>query len=222
MFVGEQRPLEALQAAGSRTPPRPATRRIPSHRYRRFCISVRSRSPLFGDILCAALVERSVGGDSSLRIHTLCSGDAVTRDPDGRDWRLRVIQDVSRQWRQLSLRTHYAVFDRPIYDRAFVDTPTACPAGDHELIYRLGLLLESPNLQYAPWTTGVRIGSLGALLDLAPPDRPGASKDLTPQLWMRYALMSRVYPYALLVRDFSSVAVVGNPNSSTKKKEISF
>lgn len=201
VFVGELMDVSTLQQPGRRAPPRPHKRRIAIHRYRRICFSMRSVTGPFGTIHCVAVAERSQRADRAFRIHTLCSGSAVKRDPQSPDWRRQVIQDVRQHWSYLALRENYAVFEAPmrepfiVVERADRSWPMACPQGDAQMLYRLGLLLESPNLAYAPWESGKAIGSLSRLLELA---APAQGRIDTLSQWMRYTLMCRVYPYALL------------------------
>ena len=176
VFVGEQLPVSVLQRPGRRSPPRPPGARIPVHRYRRLCVSMRSVTPEFGTIHCLVMAERTQRIDGELPLYVLCSGEAVTQQTQAAtNWRIQVAQDVSQQWNALVRRTDYAVFDRPLLLKPRVQIkrdaswPMACPQGDAQMLFRLGLLLESPDLNYAPWVGGLAIGSLRRLLQLAPP-----------------------------------------------------
>lgn len=233
-FVGER--FEDLGAHRARYPdwPRPAPRpddlRLVQHRYLRFCVAMSLSTPLRGPLACVVLAERRAVGEP-FRLHALVSewpGDAAPPGDGGaaRDEEIleRVEPEIMRQWNRLALHEapeyrEYPVFDERLYPLAQNShtaglTVTECPNGDGELLFRVGLLLESPSLEYAPWDTAHPLRSLGALLGAAPVALPefrealatgaddgGTGADAERRvawLWMRYVLMLRCYPYSLL------------------------
>lgn len=234
IFIGNQLPLEDLKNPCRRLPPRPVDRQIPAARYVRFCmatqIGIQNTS---GYILCVSLVERST---TTLSMVTFCSGSLVTQKPQDDQWPAKVLFGANNRWAEISgmggaSRKEYKVFNATSLSLFSSSKPhsmaphriIACPKGDSQMIHRLGLLLESPDLDYAPWT-GVPVhGSENLVPHFADLDTllttgPALSRDQ----WMNYTLMGRVYPYALLGKNYMTETLrmtAYNMEVSLTKKE---
>lgn len=258
-FVGQLFDLPRERLPGLRnSAPRDPDMRIPLHRFARVCLSVLSQTDQFGVINIVALLERivpEVQGEPRFRAYLMASGSIVERVPEGPDsdaWKEQVRVDVHNHWDTLiSGRGAYRVFDTLATTPAqgqdapgafLIDTianqeeggwSMACPEGHEEMLYRIGLLLESPDLSYSPWRNPRHVlGSLRRLLHAVPttglfvraattgtmqarteegpeamePSSLGGSvgrgrQQLSVPVWMRFVLLSRVYPYALLPND---------------------
>lgn len=146
--------------------------------------------------------------------YLLTWGPLVTQDPGNEThWQSRMVVFARGYWDHLLRRREsYQIFDRvPNTELRIANDPDnntagwsmSCPEGEPEFYHRLSLLLESPDLRYAPWQENVAIGSLKRILRAAPITNDDGNVDLgtdrlRPEDWVRFTLMSRVYPYALL------------------------
>lgn len=208
---------------GLRLAPRAPNRRIQVYRWPRLCMHVvldgedrgGGENSSNDSVHAIALLERQEphrGDDENLRFtaYLIASGPSVTRDPKGTEtrWHEQLQVAFVNQWTSLFQgRGAFRVFDKPWHQRAppvvemadAVQQPwsTACTLGDEEMLYRVGLLLESPDLSYAPWIGGFAVGSLARILRAIPPP----SDPHTPliyETWMQSVLLSRMYPYTLI------------------------
>lgn len=211
IFVG-QTFAEDIPLPGLRNPPRPKERRLTLHRYPRLCLSVVHQSETHGELCCIVIADHeptlSTPEPAYYRGYLLASGKAVTKDVHNRTgWLEELIVAVNTQWgdifrgppRQIVNAEQPAVLQLLNVGEDHGTWSPACHGGDAEMMFRLGLLLESPDLTYAPWkNTQVSIGTLKRVLQSAPV-KPGLA--LTADAWMKYTLMARVYPYVSLAQD---------------------
>ena len=194
-FVGER--FEDLRAHRARYPaewkrpsPRPEGARIAQHRYQRFCVSLRLNSPHpgGGPLVCVVLAQRKhPRGAFQLRAF-VSEWPSDPYDPDMLAGRARIDPNtVMREWNRLAVHRDSAHLEYPVFDEPLQTFPQTveesglrivhCPHGDGELLFRVGLVLESPELDYAPWDYAPAhspapppLRSLGALLRAAPTD----------------------------------------------------
>ncbi len=229
IFIGSKLPMQTLQDPKRRLPPRPVDAQIPAARYVRFCMITKVSPPPAttqettpAAVWCISLIERKiheetryfrdpttgiqypvVDRDTQVEIYTIypentAADQVVTSD---------LIKDaVWKRWLELTTASAaYPVFNA-VGIASFRDQkPTAhslieCPKGDSQMIHRMGLLLESPFLKgYRPWDVilggAPRFANLDTLFTIGSPR-------LTRDKWMNYTLMGRIYPYALLSKDY--------------------
>ena len=203
VFVGQRFPTP-VRLPGLRTPPRPESARIPLHRYPRLCMSVIHDDDRHGTIYAVVVMERQPSAWANMPVgysaHVLASGEAVTRDPnDKTEWGEYLSISVANSWHELfqGRGEAYQIFESSRMNPLETVSTIACPGGDAQMLFRAGLLLESPNLAYRPWLRGAPVGSLDRLL-LEGSVKEG--KSLTVDAWIKYTLMTRIYPYVLLAQ----------------------
>ncbi len=249
IFIGSKLPLTDLQDPNRRLPPRPVDRQIPAGRYVRFCMvtqvlpEINTTNP---PVWCVSLIERHFlfadevitdpeTEDTSLKptllpptiqMYSLCPDNRVSQD--------LVKKAVWARWHELTTANSSAaaVAGYDVFNATGIASFRGqkntyhdfipCPAGDSQMIHRLGLLLESPFLGgYRPWNVVPQppaFADLDTLLAIGP--------GLTPKEWMNYSLMGRVYPYALLGKEYMintiRMTAYDNEVTLTKKEADTF
>lgn len=225
IFIGSKLPLQDLQDPNRRLPPRPVDMQIAAARYVRFCMITQvpaAQETTLAAVWCISLIERKIrtktryvmvpttgiqhpviDRDTQVEIHTVCPLDAE---------QTAISQDlikaaVWKRWLELTTMSEaaaYPVFTAVGLSSFYGQEMTThslipCPEGDSQMIHRMGLLLESPVLEgYRPWDVILgppRFANLDTLFEIGSPR-------LTRAKWMNYTLMGRIYPYALLGKDY--------------------